>query len=174
MRTKDRFRDRGGRDDTPYEPWSEIVPGLWMGGHEYFDAGGALVPAVVTDEFDAVYSLHHRDGYGPADGIRHLVLEVPDGLLTADQLRAVDHFATIAAGDFAAGLCVLVRCRAGMNRSGLVVAAILMRCGFSCSDAVATIRRRRAAGALNNEYFVAYLETGFDLAAQLTALETVD
>ena len=172
MRTKDRWRDRGGRDDTPREPWSEIVPRLWMGGHEYIDAAGEWQAAIVADEFDAVYSLHHRDGHGPVAGLRHLVLEVPDDILTAGQIRAVEHFAAAAALDFAAGKRVLVRCRAGMNRSGLVVASVLIRSGFSPDDAVAIIRRRRAAGALNNEHFVAYLETGLDLAAELTALGT--
>ncbi|NUR61074.1 MAG: protein phosphatase [Catenulispora sp.] len=145
-----------------------------MGGHEYIDAAGQWTPAIVADEFDAVYSLHTRAGHGPADGVRHLVLEVPDGVLTAAQLRAVDRFAATAARDFADGQRLLVRCRAGMNRSGLVVASILIRSGFPLPDAVATVRRRRAAGALNNAHFVAYLETGFDLAAQLTALGTVD
>ncbi|NUP47020.1 MAG: protein phosphatase [Catenulispora sp.] len=144
-----------------------------MGGHEYLAPDGGWEPAIVADEFDAVYSLHRRDGHGPAPGVRHLWLEVPDDILTAGQITAVEHFSVAAALDFSAGLRVLVRCRAGMNRSGLVVACILIRSGYTPADAVATIRRRRASGALNNEHFVAYLETGLDLAAQLTALGSV-
>ncbi|GAA2053963.1 dual specificity protein phosphatase family protein [Catenulispora yoronensis] len=170
MRTKDHSRGHGGYGDAPEEPWSEIVPGLWMGGHEYIGADGMWTEAVVVDEFDAVYSLHNREGHGPADGVDHHVLEVPDDALTAEQIRAVEEFAAAAQRDFAARRLVLVRCRAGMNRSGLVVASVLIRSGFTPRDAIATIRRQRAARALNNEHFVAYLETGLDLAAQLTGL----
>jgi protein-tyrosine phosphatase len=145
-----------------------------MGGHEYVGADGNWTMAIVTDEFDAVYSLHYRQGYGPADRVDHHVLEVPDDVLSASQIRAVDDFVATVERDYAAGRRILVRCRAGMNRSGLVVAEVLIRSGLSAEEAVATIRRRRASGALNNEYFVAYLETGLDLAAQLTALGTGD
>ena len=174
MRTKDRPRDRGEHDDVPYEPWSEIVPGLWMGGHEYLDDEDMWMPAIVADEFDAVYSLHYREGHGPGPDTEHHVLEIPDDMLTAAQIRAVDEFAALAECDYSVGRCVLVRCLAGMNRSGLVVAAVLIRSGLTAEDAVATIRRRRASGALNNEFFVAYLETGLSLAAQLTGLGTDD
>lgn len=174
MRTKDRSRGRGEHDDEPYEPRSEIVPGLWMGGHEYIDPDGMWTRAIVGEEFDAVYSLHSREGHGPADGVRHRVLEVPDGVLTAGQILAVETFAESVARDYAQGYRVLVRCRAGMNRSGLVVAAVLIQGGLTAGDAVAMVRRRRAPGALNNENFVSYLETGLDLAAQLTALGVDD
>jgi hypothetical protein len=168
-----RTKKRGGGDhgdDVPREPWSEVVPGLWMGGHEYLAGNGGWTTAVVTDQFDVVYSLHSREGYGPDPWIDHHVLEVPDGVLDAEQIRAVDRFAASAALDFAAGRHVLVRCRAGMNRSGLVVGEVLKRRGYSAAEAIAMIRRRRAPGALNNETFVAYLETGLGLSAELTAL----
>lgn len=168
MRTKKRERDHG--DDVPREPWSEVAPRLWMGGHEYVAADGMWTMAVVTDQFDVVYSLHSREGYGPSVGTEHHVLEVPDDVLTARQIRAVDEFAASAALDYAAGRRVLVRCRAGMNRSGLVVAEVLIRNGYTASDAIAMIRQRRASGALNNETFVAYLETGLGLSAELSGL----
>jgi protein-tyrosine phosphatase len=141
-----------------------------MGGHEYLAGDGVWTAAIVTDQFDAVYSLHYREGYGPASGVDHHVLEVPDDVLTARQILAVEEFAASAASDYGHGRRVLVRCRAGMNRSGLVVAEVLIRSGFAPEDAIATIRRRRSPSALNNESFVAYLETGLGLAAELTAL----
>lgn len=174
MRTKNSSRGRGEHEGEPYEPWSEIVPGLWMGGHEYFRADGMWARAVVADEFDAVYSLHSREGHGPADGVDHHVLEVPDDILTAGQIRAVEDFAASVARDYADGRQVLVRCRVGLNRSGLVIAAVLIRGGLTPGDAIGMIRRRRAAAALSNEHFVSYLETGLDLAAQLTALGVAD
>ena len=77
MRTKG--RDRGNGDDAPREPWSEVVPRLWMGGHEYIATDGGWTMAVVNEQFDVVYSLHFREGYGPAPWVEHHVLEVPDG-----------------------------------------------------------------------------------------------
>jgi protein-tyrosine phosphatase len=141
-----------------------------MGGHEYIAADGGWATAVVADQFDVVYSLHSREGHGPPPWVEHHVLEIPDGVLNARQIRAVDEFAASAALDFADGRQVLVRCRAGMNRSGLVVGEVLKRNGYTAAEAIAMIRKHRAPGALNNETFVAYLETGLGLSAELTAL----
>lgn len=54
-------------------------------------------------------------------------------------------------------LSVLVRCKAGMNRSGLVVARTLIERGFRPEEAIDLIRRRRHRRALNNRAFVAWL-----------------
>jgi protein-tyrosine phosphatase len=53
----------------------------------------------------------------------------------------------------AAGKRVLVHCAAGINRSGLLAAASLIREGHDAEDAIATVRAARA-GALNNPEFV--------------------
>ncbi|CAM5583547.1 histidine kinase OS=Streptomyces fumanus OX=67302 GN=GCM10018772_50930 PE=4 SV=1 [Streptomyces fumanus] len=47
---------RGGEAGVPApdSPWNEIVPGLWMGGHQYRRSPGQLASAVVGDEFDLV------------------------------------------------------------------------------------------------------------------------
>ena len=170
MRTKRRDRDDQYGDDSPREPWSEVAPGLWMGGHVYLAGGGISTKAIVTDQFDVVYSLTQKEGYGPAAGVEHHVLRLPDDVLTAQQIRDVEEFAASAASDYAAGRHVLVRCWAGMNRSGLVVAEVLIQSGYTAADAIAMIRKYRSPAALNNEFFVAYLETGLGLAAELSGL----
>lgn len=167
MRTKKKEPDRW---EPPRRPWNEIAPGLWMGGHEYLGPEGEWTPAVVGGEFDAVYSLHFRAGHGPAQGVEHHVLEVPDDPLTARQLLAVRDFALLAAESWKDGRQVLVRCRAGMNRSGLVVAQVLVLKGWPVADAIDLVRERRSPSALNNEVFVCYLTTGLELSAELTAL----
>ena len=53
---------------------------------------------------------------------------------------------------------VLVRCWMGLNRSGLVVALVLMRLGYSAADAIDLIRTQRSRFALCNPLFVQYLE----------------
>jgi len=55
-----------------------------------------------------------------------------------------------------AGKQVLIHCAGGMNRSGLLVAAALVREGMEAQEAIALIRARRP-GALNNRQFVRHL-----------------
>lgn len=78
MRTRQKERDTPG----PSEPWNEIVPGLWMGGHYVTRPGGELELAIVRAEFDLVVSLFTRSGHGPAPGVEHVVREVPDAPLS--------------------------------------------------------------------------------------------
>ena len=153
-------------------PWDEIVPSLWMGGHEYVDREGLWTPAVVGLEFDVVYSLYQREGYGPAFGVEDHFLDIPDELLTAEQILGVFRLAAAVTFHWNAGRTVLVRCRSGLNRSGLVIAQALINNGRTAEAAVELIRARRSPRALNNQLFVDYLTTGLDLSAQLTALGT--
>jgi protein-tyrosine phosphatase len=146
------------------EPWTEIRPLLWMGGHEWIGPAGDPREAVVTDEFDLVISLFARDGHGPDPGIEHVVFKIPDASLTATQIDGARRLGAIAAEGVQRGRNTLVRCRAGYNRSGLVVAQALIDLGLSASGAIALIRERRGSTALHNESFVAYLESGLDVA----------
>ena len=43
----------------------------------------------MADEFDVVISMHQRDGHGPPDHVEHHYEDLPDRLLTADQLETV-------------------------------------------------------------------------------------
>lgn len=155
------------------QPWNEIIPGLWMGGHHYADASGERRPAIVTDEFDVVVDLHRRDGHGPSGPVEHHVADLPDGPLTAVQLETAARLADTAVAALRRGRRVLVRCGAGDNRSGLVVAQSLTAMGYSAEDAIAVVRRRRSDRALNNRLFVDYLTTGLDVARLLTGLDSL-
>ncbi|SEL80517.1 protein-tyrosine phosphatase family protein [Streptacidiphilus jiangxiensis] len=167
MRTRQRDRDVEG----PRSPWDEVVPGLWMGGHVWTDPAGELRAAVVNEEFDLVVSLFARAGHGPAPHVDHLVAEMPDGPLSAEQLRAVQHLAAATHEALRAHRTVLVRCHSGYNRSGLVVAQTLFLAGLAPAAAIELIRRRRSPWALHNATFVDYLTTGLDVAVLLTDLE---
>lgn len=167
MRTRQKDRDMPG----PQEPWNEIRPGLWMGGHYWTDRTGELQPAVVGSRFDLVISLFTTPGHGPHPTVDHLVAEIPDGPLTAAQIRCVQQASDVAAHVVRAGRTVLVRCHSGYNRSGLVVAQTLIALGHDAPSAISLIRARRSPWALNNEIFVAYLTTGLDVAYLLTDLD---
>ena len=58
-----------------------------------------------------------------------------------------------------AGDRVLVRCQAGLNRSGLVTALILMSTGLDAETAIREIRKNRADIALFNNEYVTWLMT---------------
>ena len=167
MKTRQKDRDIPG----PSAPWNEIRQHLWMGGHFWTDSDGHLQPAVARSEFDLVISLYARNGHGPDPGVEHLVAELPDSVLSADQIHMVTQLAHITATAVRDGRTILVRCQSGYNRSGLVIAQTLVALGQSAESAIDLVRRRRSPWALNNETFEQYLTTGLDIAYLLTGLE---
>ncbi|MGW7786736.1 protein-tyrosine phosphatase family protein [Streptomyces tricolor] len=156
------MRTRGEQPDVPApeSPWSEIVPGLWMGGYQFRGRSGGLEFAVVRDEFDLVQSLLRLPGYGPGPEVEHHVWPIPDGPLDGTQLAGVIRLARAVNEALDAGRRVLVRCYHGYNRSGLVIAHALVQRGDTADQAVQLIRARRSAWALHNELFVEYLRAG--------------
>ncbi len=52
-----------------------------------------------------------------------------------------------------------------------MVAQALIELGADSADAVRRVRERRSPWALNNEVFLAYLETGLDTARLLGSLD---
>ncbi|MFJ1762829.1 protein phosphatase [Amycolatopsis sp. NPDC088138] len=136
--------------------WSEVRPCLWIGGHTRFDATGE-VPVVVAREFDVVISLYRREGHGPPDGVEHHCVPIPDGPLSPEQLEQVARLAVLAAAAVRGGRKTLVRCHAGYNRSGLVVARTLVELGLGVTEAIALVRTRHSPRVLHNELFVRYL-----------------
>jgi protein-tyrosine phosphatase len=166
------LRARSKQPDVPApdSPWSEIVPGLWMGGHEYTGRSGDPEFAVVRDEFDLVLTLLRLPGHGPDEGVEHHVWPIPDGPLDGTQLAGVMRLARTAGEALDEGRSVLVRCYHGYNRSGLVIAHALVRTGRAPEDAIRLIRSRRSPWALHNELFVEYLRTGLATARLLEEL----
>lgn len=151
---------------VPYadRPYDEIIPGLWMGGHDYGYGGK---PVVIGDEFDHVFSLYQRYGHGPDDDIPHESMRLWDGKADEEDLERVRGFADRVhdtlmwfhrqnASD-GGNRRVLVRCQAGYNRSGLVVAFVLLRSGMDAVTVVDLIREKRGPHALCNAWFVAYI-----------------
>ncbi|MBJ7357852.1 dual specificity protein phosphatase [Nocardioides sp.] len=139
------------------EPWNEVVPGLFQGGHDV--RSQSRTACVVTDEFDLVVSMTTREGYGPDAGVEHHVARMADAGVDAGIAARVDELARVTAEAVEAGRRVLVRCSGGLNRSGLVVAASLVRLGHAPDDAIALVRRARGPWALTNPGFVAHLRS---------------
>lgn len=154
------------RQAVPYarERWNEIVPGLFMGSHTFVDPTNPLrrLRVQVGREFDLVVSLCvgvcARSQFGPPRDVEHLLLDIEDDELSDVEYAAAEGLAhkhirpAVNAGEK-----VLVRCHAGFNRSGLVVAMTLAQMGFDMDDAIDLIREKRSPNALSNHFFVAYL-----------------
>ena len=77
-------------------------------------------------------------------------------MTTTDVVRSIAHFvSTLLDRDKE----VLVHCRSGHNRSGLVCARTLIERGMSPDDAIEHVRSGRSDGrALTNETFVEWLK----------------
>ena len=137
------------------DPWNEVVPGLFMGGHDV--RAQSATACVVGDEFDLVVSLTTREGYGPSPGVEHVVARLADAVLDAPNAARVRELGTLVATAVDEGRRVLVRCSGGLNRSGVVVAEALVELGHSPDEAIRAVRAARGPWALTNPGFVAHL-----------------
>jgi hypothetical protein len=138
------------------ELFSEILPNLYMGGTDDADIvqfGRRLPQLDEREEFDAVVTCYsyaqpmswyvHENRYGFADGP-----------MNAETFVKVQELATWLHSEWKAGRKCLSRCQAGLNRSGLVIALVLMMDGYSADNALTLIREKRDRNALFNLDFV--------------------
>lgn len=139
------------------DPWNEVVPGLFQGGHDVRSQSRSA--CVVGDQFDLVVSMTTREGYGPDLGVEHHVARMADAGVDAGILARVDQLSGLVADAVGAGRRVLVRCSGGLNRSGLVVASTLVRLGHTPDEAIGLVRRARGPWALTNPAFVTHLRS---------------
>jgi hypothetical protein len=141
--------------------WSEILPGLWLGGTDDDDTIETGVdtykPRMITkDDFDTVVTL-----YSWAQPVDWLVEEVRYGFYDSE-IGHIDFSAVERAADFAyqawkSGKRVLIRCQAGINRSSLVMAHVLMKDKYTAREAIDLMREKRSQAVLLNKHFVDYL-----------------
>jgi hypothetical protein len=167
--------------EFPTTLWSEILPGLWQGGTDDHDVIGAASadygfgytsrgmsptggPARVTSsDFDTVITLYAR-----ANSASWNVKEIRYGFYDGDMSdfdpqKDLALAVREAHADWKDGRRVLIRCQAGLNRSGLVTALVLIRDGFSAAEAIDLIREGRGSAALCNNTFERWLLNQADL-----------
>jgi hypothetical protein len=139
--------------------FSEILPRLFMGGTDDNDV--IHFPqrsyAKRTDlPFDAIVTMYAWAR--PADWkVQEFRYCVPDASINEIEIERLLEAVEFGYKKWKAGDRVLVRCQAGLNRSGLVTALILMRIGHSAQEAIDLIRARRHENALFNEEYVTWL-----------------
>ena len=134
---------RENDEEPPPWPPHEVVPGIWQ--------SGSPEPG---EHWDAVVDLH---GSAPMlDDVElylHWVIE--DG--PAPDFDTLVSLADLVDDLRRAGKRILIHCAAGINRSGLLSAASLIRGGYDADEAIALVREART-GALNNPHFVDMLQ----------------
>lgn len=139
--------------------YSEIVPGLWMGGTDDYDTvdrPGQLPRLSAEKEFDAVVTLNvYASPFGWY--VKELRFGFPDSSLGEEHIEEIERIADWAYVEWKKGRKVLVRCQAGMNRSGLIIALILIRNRISAAEALKLIRKKRHPDALGNHSYVEYI-----------------
>jgi len=67
--------------------------------------------------------------------------------------------AEFAHAQWKAGKRVLIRCQAGINRSGLTMALVLLLDGYEPDDAIELMRSRRSSAVLINKDFEQLVRT---------------
>lgn len=165
----------------PVELWNEVTPGLFQGGTDDSDTMGAYLREgnssgyarifgqistgqVTKKHFDTVATL-----YSAANAVGKSVKEIRfafhDGDMS-DLDPETDLFFMVREvhSDWKSGKKVLVRCQAGINRSGLVTALVLIRDGYSPEDAIRLIRDNRCEAALSNSRFEKWLLEKADIS----------
>jgi protein tyrosine phosphatase len=149
------------RDDyLPRNLWNEIVPRLWLGGTDDSDVtyyGNKKQDAFITvKNFDFVVSM-----YASSLPVDWFVQEIRFGIwdsnmedFSTEELRDIVQLAHKA---WKNNKRVLIRCQAGLNRSGLVMALVLIREGYEPAEAIRIMRENRSSMVLCNRNFVRWL-----------------
>jgi protein-tyrosine phosphatase len=139
--------------------FSMIAPNLFQGGTDDLD----VIHLAQTNNrprtdlpFDAIVTMYAWAR--PADwNIQEFRYGVPDASITDIDLSRLRQAVEFGYDRWKAGDRVLVRCQAGLNRSGLVLALILIKDGSTPQEAINCIRDSRGPDALFNENFHAWL-----------------
>lgn len=158
---------RGHVDHVPYpeRPWDQVAQSLYVGGHQCHPKNG--VPGTVgevwvRDEFTLVVSLHTVSGeegkrFGPTKAV-HLKMSLRDAHEDFSQHHAdLDYLVNEIVKEIEDGGRVLVRCMAGINRSAMVAAMVMVRQGWLPEAAIRRIREVRSPYCLFNPNFVEHI-----------------
>jgi protein-tyrosine phosphatase len=136
-----------------------IAPNLFQGGTDDLD----VIHLAQTNNrprtdlpFDAIVTMYAWAR--PADwNIQEFRYGVPDASIKDIDLDRLRQAVEFGYDRWKSGDRVLVRCQAGLNRSGLVLALILIKDGLKAQSAINCIRDSRGPDALFNENFHAWL-----------------
>ena len=102
--------------------------------------------------FDLIVTLY-ADAQPAPWGVEEIRYGFPDGELDPRDLDRLREIATYAAERWRTGGQVLIRCQAGVNRSGLVTALVLLGAGWELRLILERLRASRSPQVLSNSHF---------------------
>lgn len=146
--------------DYPTDLYNEILPNLFQGGTDDDDTiweRKRIEPRITKKLFDTVVTAYQYAN--PADW---LVKEIRYPFYDAPNMEGVDlkdlfQVAKVAHEDWKSGRRVFIRCQAGLNRSSVITALVLMQEGYSAVEAICLIRDKRSKNCLFNSTFEKWL-----------------
>jgi protein-tyrosine phosphatase len=125
------------------------------------DGRKALKQKITPEDFDSVYTFY-ADAE-PADWfvkeIRYPFYDSDLGNALGDVEVELMDIVRMASKDWTNGKKVLIRCQAGLNRSGLVMGLVLIRAGYTGAEALQLMRSGRSEWCVCNKSFEQYLLT---------------
>ena len=141
--------------------YSEILPNLFISGT--LDDDVVENPMNYTElmgpyPFDSVVTM-----YGHARPFGYYIRENRFGIADAEidplSVPEILQLAEWLHSEWKQGKKVVAaRCQMGWNRSGLIIALVLLKEGYSADEAISLIRERRSPNALCNPHFVRFVE----------------
>ena len=139
--------------------FSMIAPNLFQGGTDDLD----VIHLPLTNNrprtdlpFDAIVTMYAWAR--PADwNVQEFRYGVPDASINDINLDRLRQAVEFGYDRWKQGDRVLIRCQAGLNRSGLVTALILIKDGRTAEQAISLIRESRGEDALFNNNFTNWL-----------------
>jgi hypothetical protein len=143
----------------PAALFSEVLPNLFQGGTDDNDVIHVAHNSYKRRSdmpFDSIVTMYAWAR--PADwSVQELRYGIPDNLISDIDLNRLRKAVDFAHQQWKSGDRVLIRCQAGLNRSGLVTALVLIKEGYSPAQAIDLIRAKRGEDALCNYQFEQWL-----------------
>jgi hypothetical protein len=144
--------------------YSEILPNLFISGtldEDVVQRGKTSRALSEPSPFDSVVCM-----YGHANPIGYYVREQRFGIADAELDEAskpeIIQLADWLHSEWKQGKSVAGKCQAGLNRSSLIVALVLLKEGYTATEAIELIRKKRSEYALFNNHFVEFIHEVFE------------
>lgn len=138
---------------------SEITNNLFMGGtadDDVINIAASLGGIRYDHDFQTVVTMYAWAR--PVDwNVQEFRYGIPDASISLVDLARLKNAVDFAHNRWKDGDRVLIRCQAGLNRSGLVTALVLIKDGYKPQDAIELIRSKRHPEALFNDSFEKWL-----------------
>ena len=144
--------------------YSEILPNLFISGtldEDVVQRGKTSRALAEPSPFDSVVCM-----YGHANPIGYYVREqrfgIADAELDETSKPEIIQLADWLHSEWKQGKSVAGKCQAGLNRSSLIVALVLLKEGYTATEAINLIREKRSEYALFNNHFVEFIHEVFE------------